>query len=349
MHSFKATATSFFILAPTLVHGLCQKYVDAASTAAKNLQATYFKDGTYGDQAIWISAVDNWHLQRLDKLTGQTTYSDVINTVYRGNELYLEFGGSYDDVQWVVIDYLLAGDVDSAKKYYDIASSAVDSDYCGGGLFWSDDRDYKNSITNELYLATSGYMYEATQDEEYLTNLKDTWEWFDASALKGDNGLYNDGLTKDGKCANNGETQWTYNQGVVLVGLGYLAKYADNQDAVSKAYAIMDAIIDNLTVDGGLRESCESDTENQCNDDQQSFKGITIAYMQWFLSLASDDGTKYGDFIKSQADKIIANADDGKGNYSNLWYASDNGGADRTGPSQGAALGALVAAGSLTC
>ena len=56
---------SFLLLAaaPQLVHGLCQKYVDAATTAAANLQSKYFSDGTYGDQAIWIGAVDNWYLQ----------------------------------------------------------------------------------------------------------------------------------------------------------------------------------------------------------------------------------------------------------------------------------------------
>ena len=69
----------------------------------------------------------------VDALTGQSTYSSVIDTVYHGNEDYLENGGSYDDVQWVSIDYLLSGNVEMGKKYYDIASTAVDSTYCGGG------------------------------------------------------------------------------------------------------------------------------------------------------------------------------------------------------------------------
>nr|UUA80606.1 glycoside hydrolase family 76 protein [Flammulina filiformis] len=339
------------LLGPTLVNCLCQKYVDAAVSAAANLQSRYFgADGTYGDQAIWISAVDDWHLQRLDALTGQSTYSSVIDTVYHGNEDYLENGGSYDDVQWVSIDYLLSGNVEMGKKYYDIASTAVDSTYCGGGLFWSGARDYKNAITNELYMATSGYLYEKTQDDQYLTNLKNTWAWLAGTGMKGANGLFNDGLTKDGTCANNGQTQWTYNQGVVLVGLGYLNKYAGSQEAVATAWEIMNAIIENLTIDSGLRESCESDTQMRCNSDQQSFKGILVEYMAWFLSITGrDDGTKYSDFIKLQADKVLANARDADGYYSNLWYATDKGAATRTGPSQGAALGALVAAAEQNC
>ena len=104
--------------------------------------------------------------------------------------------------------------------------------------------------------------------------------------------MYNDGLTKDGSCANNGENPWTYNQGVVLVGLGYLYKSTlsdcpiglrrltmipdDNQDQayIDAAYKLVDAVIDNLTIDGGLRENCETTSQNLCNADQTSFKGI---------------------------------------------------------------------------
>ncbi|KAF8869314.1 glycoside hydrolase family 76 protein [Mucidula mucida] len=320
----------------------------------RKLQASYFgADGTYGDQAVWIGAVDTWHLLRLDALTGASTYSGVIDTVFKGNEDYLENGGSYDDVQWVSIAYLQAGNTELGKKFYDIAGTAVDSTYCRGGRDLLElARDYKNAITNELYTATSGYLYETTKDSQYLDNLNNTWTWLDSIGMQGDNGLFNDGLTKDGTCANNGQTQWTYNQGVILVGLGYLYKYAKSEAAITAAFGIMDSIIENLTVDSGLREGCESATDLKCNADQQSFKGITVQYMAWFLTITSrDDGTKYSDFVKLQADKVLANAakPDEEGVYSNLWYAKDGGAAAFTGPAQGAALGALVAAGSLNC
>ncbi|KAF8867470.1 hypothetical protein CPB85DRAFT_1464177 [Mucidula mucida] len=55
----------------------------------------------------------------------------------------------------------------------------------------------------------------------------------------------------------------------------------------------MDSIIENLTVDSGLREGCESATDLKA----------------WFLTITSrDDGTKYSDFVKLQADKVLANA-----------------------------------------
>lgn len=69
----------------------------------------------------------------MDQLTGQSTYSGVIDTVFNGWWDHLDNGQSFDDVQWVTIAYLQHGNLDQAKKYYDIASQAVDSSYCGGG------------------------------------------------------------------------------------------------------------------------------------------------------------------------------------------------------------------------
>ncbi|KAK7052834.1 hypothetical protein VNI00_004153 [Paramarasmius palmivorus] len=349
-----------------LANAACQKYVDAAKTAAKHLQSEYFKDGTYGDQAVWISAVDTFYLEQLDAVAGTKDYADVINTVYKGNEDYLDNGKSYDDVQWVVMSYLLAGNQERAKHFYDIASEARD-DTCGGGcknlgfdsltmrisdldlflVWWSGDRNYKNSITNELYLATSGYLYDVTKEQKYLDNLKSTWKWIKQSGLRGSDGLFNDGLTED--CKNNGQTTWTYNQGVVLVGLGFLSKHAQDDSAVTDAFSIMDAAISKLTSDGALREPCESPDQMKCNEDQSTFKGILTYYMSWFLRISGkDDNGKYAKFVKTQADKVLANAQGSQGVFDNYWPVKDAPAAVSNAATQGAALGALVGAGNVT-
>ncbi|KAJ7496623.1 glycoside hydrolase family 76 protein [Mycena latifolia] len=340
--------------APALVHATCQKYLTAAQSAASTLQASYFSNGVYsGDQAVWISAVDTFYLLQLDAITGNSTYSAVIDTVFNGQETYLTTGQSFDDVQWVVLAYMFAGNahLDSAKMYYDIASTAVDSSYCGGGLFWNGEKQYKNAITNELYLATSGFLYDSTQNETYLNNLKTTWTWLKASKMVASNGLFDDGLTNDGKCASTG-TQWTYNQGVVLAGLAYLYKFTKDEQYLTEAYNIVDATISNLTVDGGLRESCETNTDNQCNADQETFKGIDMFFMAWFLKIGGkDNGSTISDFIKAQADKVMANAlvSGTNSTYGSVWYASGSSDSAGSASAQASALGALVAAAQQSC
>ncbi|SJL10676.1 uncharacterized protein ARMOST_14067 [Armillaria ostoyae] len=132
----------------------------------------------------------------------------------------------------------------------------------------------------------------------------------------------------------------------------------------------MNAIITHLTVDEGLRESCESLTQTSCNADQATFKGINMYYMYasffniffahkpiavdsaraWFLKLTGKESrSKYKDFVKLQADKVLENASGPEGWYSNLWYGKGQDGAQFTASSQAAALGAFVAAGQQRC
>ncbi|KAJ7286937.1 glycoside hydrolase family 76 protein [Mycena rebaudengoi] len=345
------SASLALLAASPLVAARCQKYVDAAITAADNLQATYFQGGSYGSQQPWINAVNDFHLVELGVLAGTTKYFDIINTVFNPWFGQLDNDKSFDDVLWVSMAYLRAGALGPAKKYYDIGSQGWTTDYCGGGVFWNGRQwDYKNAITNELYITSSGFMFDVTGDGQYLENAKKTWAWLKASKMMGSNGLFNDGLSNSGDCTNNGGTQWTYNQGALLPGLAYLFKHTGDESVIQSAWAIMDAIIINMTVDGGLRESCETTTANFCNADQQTFKGITMHYISWFLAVSGrDNGSKYAGFIFQQADKVLQNAAGPAGFYSNLWYAPNEGAATWTASSQASAIGALVAAGQQNC
>jgi predicted alpha-1,6-mannanase (GH76 family) len=150
MTSFRTFALVMALFTPTLVQGKCQKYLDLANTASGNLMDKYWNGKDFGSQAIWISGVQAFYLATLDQITGDNNWGNVITTVFDSNRNYLDTGKSYDDVQWVSIAYGRAGDVENQKKYYDIATEAVDSEYCGGGLFWNGNKDYKNAIVRDF-------------------------------------------------------------------------------------------------------------------------------------------------------------------------------------------------------
>jgi len=97
-----------------------------------------------------------------------------MDTVFNPSRGWLDTGEYFDDVQWVSIAYGRDHDVANQIKYYDIATTALDSTSCRGGIFWSKARDYKNAITSELYMTTSGYLWDSTKDEKYLKALKDS-------------------------------------------------------------------------------------------------------------------------------------------------------------------------------
>lgn len=89
------------------------------------------------------------------------------------------------------------------------------------------------------------------------------------------NNLINDGLdiNSDGSCTNNGDTVWSYNQGVILGGLVELSRATGNSEYLSEATSIAEAAIEALSEDGILHESCEP---NDCGADGSQFKGEPI-------------------------------------------------------------------------
>lgn len=92
-----------------------------------------------------------------------------------------------------------------------------------------------------------------------------------------DEDLVNDGLTEDGTCANNGDTVWTYNQGVVLGGLAELYVATGDAAYLDAARRIADAVLASASLSPGgiLTESCEAAAGGGgCDNNQQAFKGI---------------------------------------------------------------------------
>lgn len=89
------------------------------------------------------------------------------------------------------------------------------------GLEWLYGGDYRNSVTNELFFALLGRLYINTNKTEYLTALYRQYRFLFLQPRKYINnntlGLFPDAIGPDGF--------FTYNQGMALEGLAYLAVF----------------------------------------------------------------------------------------------------------------------------
>lgn len=203
-----------------------------------------------------------------------TGMSDLAERGYNGF-----INNYYDDEGWWALAWIRVYDVTGDKTYLSMAESIFQdmqggvNATCGGGIWWSKDRQYKNAIANELYLTVAASLANRASDRSsYLSIAEGQWEWFRNSDMIGSDNLINDGLTiyANGTCVNNQETVWSYNQGVVLGGLVELYKANGNSSLLSQAINIAEAAIGALSVDGILHESCEDDG---CGADGSQFKG----------------------------------------------------------------------------
>ena len=101
---------------------------------------------------------------------------------------------------------------------------------------------------------------------------------------------------------NNGDTTWTYNQGVILGGLAALHELTGDEAYLRQGEAIADAALRSLTSPRGiLAEPGEVKTAADDRDRPQ-FKGIFVRYLQDFSRCAGKP--EYGSFLLANADSV---------------------------------------------
>lgn len=297
------------LLLLTIVGGAPAPTPMQRATAGVNaLQSYYYAQGA--DDSIW--GVGWWHDANCMECLctfmqhgtdASTQYLDVLRSVYhRQPARAIEVSGSFDDVGWWGMAWARAFELTRNATYlaraelcWQRVASAWNDGACGGGVWWTSQRRYKNAITNELFLALSARLYGlgslpapgrlSRRNSTYLAWARREWAWFEASGMITSGHQVRDGL--DSGCTALGRC-FTYNGGVVLGGLAWL--YMAEKDAAGGvlpgnntllmvAKDIADATIANKSwADGILREDC--DVDGSCNADAQSFKGIFVRYVR---------------------------------------------------------------------
>ncbi|KAG8873210.1 hydrolase 76 protein [Tulasnella sp. 331] len=256
----------------------CASQLSLAASIANRLMSNWYNPilGYFNSGSLWTDANTIEDTHNLMLAAGTDTYSvlDSSNTGIEGSLASttvwtIQVDGSNDDTLWLVLamwkiaDYLQARGKDassyleSASELYSLVAAQWDTTNCGGGVWWSTAKTYKNAITNELFLYTSADGYLRTGQASYLANAQKEWAWLNKTGMRNSQGLYNDGLDFT-TCANNGQTIWTYNQGVIASGLAALSVATGDKSLLDVAEVTLDAAFGQLTQGGILKESCDN-------------------------------------------------------------------------------------------
>ncbi len=259
----------------------------------------------------------------------------------------------YDDEGWWALAWIDAYDLTGNKQYLTMAASIFADmtgawdNTCGGGIWWSKERHYKNAIANELFLSVAAHLAnrDANDRKQYLDWANREWKWFAASGMINAENLVNDGLTITRSpsgavsCTNNGKTTWTYNQGVVLGGLAALSRLNPDPSLPQAAQSIATAAITHLTDSSGiLHDSCEP----KCGADGVQFKGIFVRNLAATPARLSAAPLRL--LHQSNANALWDRDQDSEHQFGPVWsgpFLPDDAG------SQSSALDALVAAAAL--
>ena len=257
----------------------------------------------------------------------------------------------YDDILWWALAMLRAADMHSLRGepgaaanltarseriFEHVAARAWNGTEaaCGGGIWWSTSKGYKNAIANELFFATAAKLGKTSWAQK-------VWRWFAQSGMINSQSLINDGLGKD--CHNNGRTTFTYNQGVVLGGLSFLNKLTGDASLLTQASQIIDAVLLHLTDSDGVL------VEADCGDGGL-FKGIFVRYVRYYIdahesALSANKLSAWRGFLTANAESLWLAAD-GEGKFPVAWGARGMVFPSGTVNLQTAAIDAFVAASS---
>ncbi|KAF1918306.1 glycosyl hydrolase family 76-domain-containing protein [Ampelomyces quisqualis] len=258
--------------------------------------------------------------------------------------------GYYDDDLWWALAWITAYDATQHPTYLHLAEgifSAVSSTWgtnCSdGGVYWNYNRTYVNAITNTLFFSTAAHLANRSGNTaNYLDWAQRSLTWFLGSGMLNKNDTINDGL--DVNCANNNGEVWSYNQGVILGGLGelHVALGATDSTLLPLATRIAKAAINRLADEHGIiHDVCEE--RNSCGGDGTQFKGI-------FMRNAAKLYKHTGDEELSSQLEVISQSiwDKARKNkvFGNNWAGPRPGDGVTEGPNasvQGSALDGLVA------
>ena len=245
------------------------------------LQQWYNGSGLY-DSTGWWNAANCIEAVIEDIIANDDSqYQSALTNTFALNASGDFLDDYYDDDGWWCNSWIRAYDVSGntnflnmAKTIFENLTNAWDTtnQLCPGGVWWNTSHSYKNAIPNELFLLAAIRLHQRTPGDSgplsYFYWATNEWTWFKNSGMINSINLVNDGLSG---CENNGETTWTYNQGVILGGLTDLYKVTGNTNYLQQAMAIASSAITNL-VDGNgvLLEPCGAD----CGADGTEFKGI---------------------------------------------------------------------------
>lgn len=312
--------------------------------AADALMAMYNSgNGKWNNVGWWNSANALTALVDYSQASGNGAFKWAIDNTFAKNQSSANFTNDYmDDTGWWGLAWIRAYDLTGNANYLDVAKKTADYIYsfkdghCNGGIWWSTAKQYKNAITNELFIKLAASLHNRIPgDTAYLAQADDIWSWFQASGMINGKNLINDGLDNT-TCKNNNQVAWTYNQGVILGGLAQLAKAHGDNAYLTSAKTLADASTTdaNLNPSGILHEPCEKDAS--CGGDAPTFKGV---YMRNLGELSVASGGAYDAYLAKQA-SALATAHDSIDQYGVTWSTKpDKEDASR----QGSALDALVA------
>ena len=298
-------------------------YRTQIQSAVDRLQHWYQQStGLWETTGWWNSANALTAIIDYSRATKTSQYEPVFAQSFAQHKFPGFLNDYYDDEGWWALAWIDAYDSTHKAEYLQTSASIFDDmargwdDTCGGGIWWSKERHYKNAIANELFLDVAAHLANRTSDStlkaKYLSWADREWQWFTNSSMITTDHQINDGLTS--ACQNNHEVVWSYNQGVILGGLAELSRLPHHKKLVVPAQQIADAAMLHLADHNGiLHDPCEP----KCSADSTQFKGIFVRNLA--ILQQRKHARRNTRFLRGNAESLLTTAKNSDSSLGVVW------------------------------
>ncbi|KAH7165974.1 family 76 glycosyl hydrolase [Dactylonectria macrodidyma] len=171
-----------------------------------------------------------------------------------------------------------------AQAVFNEYASRWDTEHCDGGMRWqiftfNSGYNYKNSISNGCFFNIAARLARYTGNDTYADWAAKVWKWETDAGLITDEYKVYDGVTiGDTNCSSTDTAQWSYNAGIFLHGAAVMYNITESSTWKTRMDGML-SDISSLFIDDNViyEQFCENN--DQCNQDQQSFKGYLGRWM----------------------------------------------------------------------
>ncbi|KAK9412953.1 putative Family 76 glycosyl hydrolase [Seiridium unicorne] len=272
--------------------------------------------------ALWGTMIDYWHL------TGDTSYNDVVtqallwqvgpNQDYMPPNVTASLGND-DQGFWGMTAMLAAEenfpDPPSDQPQWLALAQAVFNTQadpgrhdttCGGGLRWqipfaNNGYDYKNSIANGCFFNLGARLARYTNNETYAKWAEDTWDWVRSVGFMDDDYNIYDGAHVETNCTDINKAQFSYNNGVYLLGAAYMYNYTDGSQTWKDRLDGLIAGTLRVFFPNNIAFEIACEEHMTCTTDMLSFKGYVHRWMSTITQVAPYTAEQLLPILKTSA------------------------------------------------